>query len=43
MLTITSQQPFFTIENLKILYAAVLDADNAIFVVFQKYGLIYEA
>ena len=31
MLTITSQQLFFTIENLKILYATVIDADNAIF------------
>ena len=31
MLTITSQQLFFTIENLKILYGAVIDADNAIF------------
>ena len=31
MLTITSQQPFYTIENLKILNAAVIDADNAIF------------
>ena len=31
ILTITSQQLFFTIENLKILYAAVIDADNAIF------------
>ena len=31
MLTITTQQLFFTIENLKILYAAIIDADNAIF------------
>ena len=31
MLTITSQQLFFTIENLKILYVAVIDVDNAIF------------
>ena len=31
MLTIMSQQLFFTIENLKILYVAVIDADNAIF------------
>ena len=29
--TITSQQLFFTIENLKILYAAVIDADNRMF------------
>ena len=35
MLTITSQQLFFTIENLKILYAAVIDADNAIFKVYS--------
>ena len=28
---ITSQQLFFTIENLKILYAAVIAAGNAIF------------
>ena len=31
MLTITSQQLFFTIENLKIIYATVIDANNAIF------------
>ena len=31
ILTITSQQLFFTIENLKILYAAVIVAGNAIF------------
>ena len=35
MLTITSQQLFFTIENLKILYAAVFDTDNAIFKAFS--------
>ena len=34
--TITSQQLFFTIENLKILYAAVIDADNPM---FQAYSL----
>ena len=31
ILTITSQQLFFTMENLKILYAAVIVAGNAIF------------
>ena len=31
ILTITSQQLFLTIENLKILYAAVIAANNAIF------------
>ena len=31
ILTIRSQPLFFTIENLKILYAAVIVADNAIF------------
>ena len=31
ILTISSQQLFFTIENLKTLYAAIIDADNAIF------------
>ena len=31
MSTITSQQLFFTIENLKILHAAVIDADNRMF------------
>ena len=31
MSTITSQLLFFTIENLKILYAAVIDADNPMF------------
>ena len=30
MLTITSQQLFFTIENLKILNAAIIDPNNAI-------------
>ena len=30
ILTITSQQLFFTIENLKIVYAAVIVADNTI-------------
>ena len=31
MSTITSQQLFFTIENLKILYAAVIGTDNPMF------------
>ena len=31
ILTITSQQLFFTMENLKILYAAVIVAGNATF------------
>ena len=31
MSTITSQQLFFTIENLKVLYVAVIDADNPMF------------
>ena len=31
ILTITSQQLFFTMENLKILYAAVIVAGNEIF------------
>ena len=31
ILTITSQQLFLTMENLKILYAAVIVAGNAIF------------